>query len=76
MKGHPKTKAFITHGGANGIYEAVYHGIPMLGIPLFADQPDNIVHMKTKGAAIRLDLNTMSSIDLLNTLKTVINDPS
>ncbi|XP_058403177.1 UDP-glucuronosyltransferase 2B31-like isoform X4 [Diceros bicornis minor] len=76
LLGHPKTKAFITHGGTNGIYEAIYHGIPMLGFPLFGDQPDNIAHMKAKGAAVRLDFNTISSTDLLNALKTVINDPS
>ncbi|XP_069314175.1 UDP-glucuronosyltransferase 2B17-like isoform X3 [Eulemur rufifrons] len=75
LLGHPKTKAFITHGGANGIYEAIYHGVPMVGIPLFADQPDNIAHMKAKGAAVRVDFNTMSSTDLLSALKTVINDP-
>nr|KAF6394214.1 hypothetical protein mPipKuh1_018452 [Pipistrellus kuhlii] len=76
LLGHPKTKAFITHGGTNGIYEAISHGIPMVGLPLFADQPDNIAHMKTKGAAVRLDYNTISSADLLNALKTVISDPS
>ncbi|XP_025240588.1 UDP-glucuronosyltransferase 2B19 isoform X2 [Theropithecus gelada] len=75
LLGHPKTRAFITHGGANGIYEAIYHGVPMVGVPLFADQPDNIAHMKAKGAAVRLDFDTMSSTDLLNALKTVINDP-
>ncbi|XP_017372057.1 UDP-glucuronosyltransferase 2B7 [Cebus imitator] len=75
LLGHPKTRAFITHGGANGIYEAIYHGIPMVGLPLFADQPDNIAHMMAKGAAVRVDFNTMSSTDLLNALKTVINDP-
>ena len=73
--GHPKTKAFITHGGSNGIYEAIYHGIPMVGLPLFADQPHNIVHMTAKGAAIRLDLETISTADLLNALKEVINNP-
>ncbi|XP_008528477.1 UDP-glucuronosyltransferase 2B31-like isoform X1 [Equus przewalskii] len=76
LLGHPKTKAFVTHGGANGIYEAIYHGIPMVGIPLFADQPDNVAHMKTKGAAVRLDFTIMSSTDLLNALKTVMHDPS
>ncbi|XP_025240580.1 UDP-glucuronosyltransferase 2B33 isoform X2 [Theropithecus gelada] len=75
LLGHPKTRAFITHGGANGIYEAIYHGVPMVGIPLFADQPDNIAHMKARGAAVRLDFHTMSSTDLVNALKTVINDP-
>ncbi|KAG3276505.1 UDP-glucuronosyltransferase 2B17-like, transcript variant X3 [Ictidomys tridecemlineatus] len=75
LLGHPKTKAFITHGGTNGVYEAIYHGIPMVGIPLFADQADNIAHVKAKGAAIRLDYRTLSSTDLLKALRMVINDP-
>ncbi|XP_059015938.1 UDP-glucuronosyltransferase 2A2 isoform X2 [Mustela nigripes] len=76
LLGHPKTKAFITHGGTNGIYEAIYHGIPMVGVPMFADQPDNIAHMKAKGAAVEVDISTMTSEDLLNALRTVINEPS
>uniref|UniRef100_A0A5K1UCF0 UDP-glucuronosyltransferase n=1 Tax=Sus scrofa TaxID=9823 RepID=A0A5K1UCF0_PIG len=75
LLGHPQTKAFITHGGANGVYEAIYHGIPMVGLPLFGDQPDNIAHMTAKGAAVRLDLDTMSRTDLVNALKQVINNP-
>ncbi|XP_077659446.1 UDP-glucuronosyltransferase 2B31-like isoform X3 [Urocitellus parryii] len=75
LLGHPKTKAFITHGGANGIYEGIYHGIPMVGIPLFADQPDNIAYVKAKGAAIRLEYRTLTSADLLKALRMVINDP-
>ncbi|ERE90395.1 UDP-glucuronosyltransferase 2B31-like protein [Cricetulus griseus] len=76
LLGHPKTKAFITHGGTNGIYEAIYHGVPVVGIPLFTDQFDNVVHMKTKGAGMRLDFLTMSSTDLFNAVKTVTTDPS
>uniref|UniRef100_I3N3J5 UDP-glucuronosyltransferase n=2 Tax=Ictidomys tridecemlineatus TaxID=43179 RepID=I3N3J5_ICTTR len=75
LLGHPKTKAFITHGGTNGIYEGIYHGIPMVGIPLFADQADNIAHVKAKGAAIRLEYRTLTSADLLKALRIVINDP-
>ncbi|XP_012995721.1 UDP-glucuronosyltransferase 2A1 isoform X2 [Esox lucius] len=76
LLGHPKTKAFITHGGTNGLYEAIYHGVPMVGVPLFADQPDNIMHMKTKGAAVMLDFNKMTSQDLVDGLNSVINDPT
>ncbi|XP_041527055.1 UDP-glucuronosyltransferase 2B31-like [Microtus oregoni] len=76
LLGHPKTRVFITHGGINGIYEALYHGIPVVSIPLFGDQFDNVVHMKTKGAGVRLNFLTMSSTDLLHAVKTVINDPS
>ncbi|XP_067293669.1 UDP-glucuronosyltransferase 2B31-like isoform X3 [Pseudorasbora parva] len=76
LLGHPKTKVFITHGGTNGLYEAIYHGVPMVGLPLFADQPDNMMHMKTKGAAVVLDINTMESKDLADALKTVLNNLS
>ncbi|XP_042070910.1 UDP-glucuronosyltransferase 2A2 isoform X3 [Haplochromis burtoni] len=73
LLGHPKARAFITHGGTNGIYEAIYHGVPMVGIPMFADQPDNMVHMKEKGAAVILNLNFMTSEGLRDAINTVIN---
>ncbi|XP_020499605.3 UDP-glucuronosyltransferase 2A1-like [Labrus bergylta] len=76
LLGHPKTQAFITHGGTNGIYEAIYHGVPLVGIPLFGDQPDNLVHMKAKGAAVNLEINFMKSEDLTDAVHTVINDKS
>ncbi|XP_032772020.1 UDP-glucuronosyltransferase 2B17 isoform X2 [Rattus rattus] len=75
LLGHPKTKAFVTHGGANGVYEAIYHGIPMIGIPMFGEQHDNIAHMVAKGAAVTLNIRTMSKSDLFNALKEVINNP-
>ncbi|KAM6120399.1 UDP-glucuronosyltransferase 2A2-like isoform 4-T5 [Pterocles gutturalis] len=74
LLGHPLAKAFITHGGTNGIYEAIYHGIPMVGIPMFADQHDNIAHMRAKGAAVELDFSTMTMQDLVDALKTIINN--
>ncbi|XP_051277796.1 UDP-glucuronosyltransferase 2A2 isoform X2 [Dicentrarchus labrax] len=76
LLGHPKTRAFITHGGTNGIYEAIYHGVPMVGIPMFADQPDNMVHVKAKGAAVIMDLNIMKTEDLRDAINAVISEKS
>uniref|UniRef100_A0A8B9W3Z4 glucuronosyltransferase n=1 Tax=Anas zonorhyncha TaxID=75864 RepID=A0A8B9W3Z4_9AVES len=76
LLGHPLTKAFITHGGTNGIYEAIYHGIPLVGIPMFADQHDNIAHMRAKGAAVELDFSTLKTEDLVDAVNTVINNSS
>ncbi|KAI9513786.1 hypothetical protein NQZ68_039450 [Dissostichus eleginoides] len=73
---HSKTRAFITHGGTNGIYEAIYHGVPMVGLPLFGDQPENMVHMKAKGAALSVDLNFMKTEDLRDALRDVIKEKS
>uniref|UniRef100_A0A3Q2V6F6 UDP-glucuronosyltransferase n=1 Tax=Haplochromis burtoni TaxID=8153 RepID=A0A3Q2V6F6_HAPBU len=76
LLGHPKARAFITHGGTNGIYEAIYHGVPMVGIPMFLDQPDNMIHMKEKGAAVILNLNYVTAEDLRDAVNTVIDDKS
>ncbi|XP_014324992.2 UDP-glucuronosyltransferase 2C1-like [Xiphophorus maculatus] len=76
LLGHPKTKVFITHGGANGIYEAIYHGVPMVGIPMFADQPDNMVHMDAKGASLTVKLNFMTIESLRDAVNMVINNKS
>ncbi|XP_052591905.1 UDP-glucuronosyltransferase 2B17-like isoform X2 [Peromyscus californicus insignis] len=76
LLGHPKTKAFVTHGGANGLYEAIHFGIPIIGIPLFGEQHDNIAYIVAKGAAVALNIRTMSRSDLLNALEAVIDNPS
>ena len=49
--GHPNTRLFITHCGNGGQYEAVYHGVPMLGFPLFAEQHVNAQRSFRKGKA-------------------------
>jgi len=41
LLGHPATRAFLTHGGIHSLYEAVYHAVPMVVVPIGADQPDN-----------------------------------
>ncbi|XP_063077021.1 UDP-glucuronosyltransferase 2A2-like [Engraulis encrasicolus] len=46
LLGHPKTRAFVAHGGTNGIYEAIYHGVPIVGVPLLFDQPENMLRMQ------------------------------
>lgn len=39
--GHPALKAFVTQAGTNSLYEAAYHGKPIVAVPLIAEQPDN-----------------------------------
>ncbi|KAK2854244.1 hypothetical protein Q5P01_006905 [Channa striata] len=76
LLGHPKTRAFVAHGGTNGLYEAVYHGVPLIGIPLFGDQFENVARLSRRGAAVVLDFNRVTVDELTEALNTVINQPS
>lgn len=76
LLGHPKTCAFVSHGGTNGIYEAIYHGIPVLLLPLLFDQFDNAIRLETRGAARVLEVDTLTSEEFLEALKDVIKNPS
>ncbi|XP_028044496.1 uncharacterized protein LOC113557729 [Rhopalosiphum maidis] len=71
---HPKVKLFISHGGMSGVYEAVDGGVPVLGFPLFYDQPRNIEHLVLAGMAISMDLLSISKEKLSNTISKLIND--
>ncbi|XP_029028728.1 UDP-glucuronosyltransferase 2A2-like [Betta splendens] len=60
LLGHPLTKVFVAHGGTNGVQEAIYYGVPVLGIPLFFDQYDNLLRLQQRGAGKILHLSEIS----------------
>ncbi|XP_048418942.2 UDP-glucuronosyltransferase 2A1-like [Stegostoma tigrinum] len=76
LLGHPKTRVFVAHGGTNGLYEAIYHGVPVVGIPLFYDQFDNLIRLEIRGAAKVICVTTMQSTDLLEAVNEVIHNTS
>ncbi|XP_015198175.2 protein Flattop isoform X1 [Lepisosteus oculatus] len=76
LLGHPKTRVFVAHGGTNGIYEAIYHGVPIVGIPLIFDQFDNMVRLEARGVAKVLEVTTLETADMLQALQEVLEDPS
>jgi len=50
----PHVAAVVTHGGMGMVGRALRHGVPMLIIPLFADQPLNAQLAEQQGLAYRL----------------------
>ncbi|XP_014849817.1 PREDICTED: UDP-glucuronosyltransferase 2C1-like isoform X2 [Poecilia mexicana] len=77
LLGHPKIKLFVAHGGTNGIQEAIYHGVPVVGLPLFFDQHDNLLRLQVKGGAKILTLSTVDKDDnFLKAVQEVLNEPS
>ncbi|KAG9274503.1 UDP-glucuronosyltransferase 2C1-like [Astyanax mexicanus] len=76
LLGHPKTRAFVSHSGTNGLYEAIYHGVPVLGLPLLFDQFDNALKLKARGAARVLEVATLTKDELLEALKDLLENPT
>ncbi|XP_001638304.3 UDP-glucuronosyltransferase 2A3 isoform X2 [Nematostella vectensis] len=74
--GHNNTKLFINHGGANGMAETAYHGVPVVCSPFFADQPDNSNLLKNAGMGEIVRVNTATAEELVRVVTKVINDDS
>ncbi|XP_078604051.1 UDP-glucuronosyltransferase 2C1-like [Branchiostoma floridae x Branchiostoma japonicum] len=73
---HPKTRAFVTHVGKNSMYEALYHGVPMVCFPLFGDQPGNAARVVARGLGVSLDFRTVTSDQLYHALLRVLTNNS
>ncbi|XP_063042772.1 UDP-glucuronosyltransferase 2C1-like [Engraulis encrasicolus] len=76
LLGHPKTRVFVAHGGTNGVYESIYHGVPILGLPLLFDQFDNLLRLQARGAARVLEASSLTSANFKEALLDVLENPS
>ncbi|XP_059233738.1 2-hydroxyacylsphingosine 1-beta-galactosyltransferase [Mustela nigripes] len=76
LLGHSNIKAFLSHGGLNSIFETMYHGVPVVGIPLFGDHYDTMTRVQAKGMGILLEWKTVTEGELYEALVKVINNPS
>ncbi|KAF2360919.1 UDP-glucuronosyl/UDP-glucosyltransferase [Trinorchestia longiramus] len=52
--GLAETRLFISHCGRQSISQALYHGVPMLGLPIAFDQPRHCRKMEHKQYAVVL----------------------
>ena len=76
LLGHPNAVLFITHCGINGQYESLYHGVPMLGFPLFGDQPHNAFRMVDRGYGTEMNILAFTSDELVNNIHKVLHEKS
>jgi UDP:flavonoid glycosyltransferase YjiC (YdhE family) len=73
---HSQIKAFISHGGMLSTLETTWHGVPVIGIPLFADQIRNLQKGINSGVAVRVDFLGISTESIRSAILEVLENPS
>ncbi|CAK1582729.1 unnamed protein product [Parnassius mnemosyne] len=69
---HPNIVAFYSHCGLLGTTEALYHGVPVLGMPIFGDQPANAAAVEESGLGVQIQLKELTKESLLEKFQTIL----
>ena len=67
-------RVFITHGGLLSTEEAVFHGVPLIGIPMFSDQDLNMKQAGLAGYSLTMEFGDIAGDILLNKINQILND--
>jgi glucuronosyltransferase len=73
---HKNMKLFISHCGLGGVVESKYHGVPILGLPMFGDQSTNCEEIEGEGWSLQLNIKEMTADEFHNTINQFINNES
>lgn len=73
---HPNVILFITHGGLLSTQEAIYHGVPMIGIPIFGDQLLNVKRAERKGFGLLLPFDNITETSVKWAITEILTNKS
>jgi len=59
-----------------GVIESVYYGVPMVGMPIFADQLINTLALEKRGAAVRLNHANLTVDEVVRAVVIATTDPT
>ncbi len=69
---YPHCAAVVTHGGSGTLMGALAHGLPLVLLPLGADQPTNAQAAEAAGVARVLDPARMTPADVRDAVRAVL----
>ncbi|KAI6183521.1 Glucuronosyltransferase [Aphelenchoides bicaudatus] len=65
---------FVTHSGMNSYMESMRASVPLIAIPLFADQPWNAAAIVEKGVGVQIQPKQLNSKTLSHAIQEVLNN--
>jgi UDP:flavonoid glycosyltransferase YjiC (YdhE family) len=71
----PHCAAFVTHGGFNSVKEALSEGVPMVVVPISADQPYSAERCAELGVGVTVAAGDRSADAIRDVVRRVLGEP-
>ncbi|CAG0924292.1 unnamed protein product, partial [Notodromas monacha] len=72
---HKNIRGFMTHGGMLSTQEATYHGVPVIGLPIAADQHTNMAKVTgVDSAGVVLHWGLITVDDIVSAVRRILQD--
>ncbi|KAL2834680.1 hypothetical protein BJY01DRAFT_259451 [Aspergillus pseudoustus] len=71
---HPSTCLYLSHCGASSTMEAVYHGVPVVAMPVYGDQLANGKRLEAAGVGINMNRNNFTAPELAQNISRIVRD--
>ena len=71
---HPSTVLFFTHAGPSSTNEALYHGVPMIAMPIGGDQIQEAMRIVAAGVGMSFQKNAFSVEDISGAVEKILID--
>ncbi|XP_041763613.1 UDP-glycosyltransferase UGT5-like [Anopheles merus] len=71
-----RTKLLVSHGGLLSLQEAAWNGVPVIGVPFFADQFSNVRRIEQAGIGIGIPSAQLNAVTLKEAMDTILSDSS
>ncbi|GAA1641403.1 glycosyltransferase [Catellatospora bangladeshensis] len=70
-----RASAVVTHAGWGTVCRALVRGLPLVLVPIFADQPYIATRCAELGLGIALDADTVTATELRDAIRAVVEEP-
>ncbi|ODM98608.1 UDP-glucuronosyltransferase 1-3 [Orchesella cincta] len=72
---HKNILAFVTQAGRPSTQEAIFHGVPVIVVPVFEDQDYTAERIRDMGGGIKVEIATITKEEFEGAIREITTDP-